>query len=186
MPAARVQEVMDVYAAGYKKLKNPRSLHWQTELGVAEIEVHLGGRSRVFQTSASRASVILRFEEKPEWLASELAATVEVSDATLRGHAGFWVAQGVLHVTDVQRRTWRPQRSPPPAPASRATRIYRWRLRDLDRQQLLGQHPVQPSWAGSPHHHEEGGYHVDGLSTRRDFTNVGEKHWPLRIHPAES
>jgi len=100
VPAARVQEVMDVYAAGYKKLKNPRSLHWQTELGVAEIEVHLEGRSRVFQTSASRASVILRFEEKPEWLASELAATVEVSDATLRGHAGFWVAQGVLHVTD--------------------------------------------------------------------------------------
>ena len=100
LPAARVQEVMDVYAAGYKKLKNPRSLHWQTELGVAELEVHVGGRSRVFQTSASRASVILRFEEKPEWLASELAATVEVSDSTLRGHAGFWVAQGVLRATE--------------------------------------------------------------------------------------
>ena len=100
VPAARVQEVMDVYSAGYKKLKNPRSLHWRTQLGVAELELHLGGRSRVFQTSAARASVVLRFEEKPEWLASELAATVRVSDATLRGHAGYWVAQGVLQVAD--------------------------------------------------------------------------------------
>ena len=99
-PAARIQEVMDVYAAGYKKLKNPRSLHWRTQLGVAELELHLGGRSRVFQTSAARASIILRFEEKPEWLASELAATVEISDATLRGHAEYWAAQGVLEVAD--------------------------------------------------------------------------------------
>ena len=106
VPPPRIQGQMAAFAAGYRELRTPRSLHWRPQLGMASLALHFpagtGGhtagpaRPRTYTVPAAHACVIAKFEERRSWLASELAAVLDLSDEALRAKAGFWVGSKVL------------------------------------------------------------------------------------------
>ena len=106
VPPPRIQRQMEAFAAGYRELRTPRSLHWRPQLGMVSLALHFpagkGGltagpaRPRTYTVPAAHACVIAKFEERRSWLASELAAVLELSDEALRVKAGFWVGSKVL------------------------------------------------------------------------------------------
>ncbi|KAK3269644.1 hypothetical protein CYMTET_21934 [Cymbomonas tetramitiformis] len=96
----KVQKKLDVYASRYHTLKAPRKLKWHPQLGTVKMDLTFDdGRTMTFDVSPLHAVIICKFEEQPEWLAGDLATTLQVSAAVLRNKVVLWVNHGVLMET---------------------------------------------------------------------------------------
>ncbi|CAM6090151.1 unnamed protein product [Calypogeia fissa] len=91
-----VDRMLDEYAQKYHALKAPRKLHWRKHLGTVKLELQFEDRASQFVVSPLHASIIMQFEGKSSWAASDLAEAVGVSASTLRRRIMLWVNQGVL------------------------------------------------------------------------------------------
>lgn len=92
----QIQAMLDTYASKYHELKAPRKLKWRPALGSVSLTIRVGGSSLDLTVSPLHATIILHFQERASWRASELCKLMDLPSAKLRMTAIFWINQGVL------------------------------------------------------------------------------------------
>jgi anaphase-promoting complex subunit 2 len=91
-----IRDAMEHYGRHYVKLKAPRALEWQPNLGQVELEVCLEDRTLNLVVSPIQASIIANFEREPVWTLQTLAEEMQCSQPEIRRQVNFWVNRMVI------------------------------------------------------------------------------------------
>jgi len=94
-----VQESLEVYTKAFQTLKGNRTLQWKNHLGFANIDLEIGEKKINLTVSPIHAAIVYKFQEKEEWSAVELAASLKIPVSALRRKITFWMTQGILKET---------------------------------------------------------------------------------------
>ncbi|XP_023245836.1 anaphase-promoting complex subunit 2 [Copidosoma floridanum] len=99
-----VQAQLDRYVRAYEALKGNRTLCWKAHLGSVNLDIETRDRSLNLNVSPIHATIILHFQEQPQWSLEQLADLMHVPATVLRRKIGFWVSQALL--VETQRDTF--------------------------------------------------------------------------------
>ena len=69
-------ESLESYAKAFETMKKIRTLVWKSHLGFANIDLEIGDKKLNLTVSPVHAAIIYQFQEKAEWLASDLVSHV--------------------------------------------------------------------------------------------------------------
>ena len=67
-------ESLESYAKAFETMKKIRTLVWKSHLGFANIDLEIGDKKLNLTVSPVHAAIIYQFQEKAEWLASDLVS----------------------------------------------------------------------------------------------------------------
>ena len=112
----RIQADIDEFSAVYARLKNPRKLIWMHQLGTVELALDVisehnttttdGGQqqrpiveTRTFTCTPLHATLILHFEDQPQWTADALANETAVPAHVIQKRMTFWISHRVVCTT---------------------------------------------------------------------------------------
>lgn len=112
----RLQSPLDEYGQAFHQLKNPRQLIWVAQLGTVDLELQaivdsgddyedengdhpLVTETRQFSVSPYLATLIMYFEDKEEWSASDLSNETGVPEHVIQKTITYWISQRVLQLT---------------------------------------------------------------------------------------
>jgi anaphase-promoting complex subunit 2 len=70
----QVTESLESYAKAFETMKKIRTLVWKSHLGFANIDLEIGDKKLNLTVSPVHAAIIYQFQEKAEWLASDLVS----------------------------------------------------------------------------------------------------------------
>jgi anaphase-promoting complex subunit 2 len=87
---------LEVYTKAYEGVKGNRTLVWKPHLGLANIDLEIGGKRTNLTVSPVHAAIIWHFQERSEWTTDDLAHVLKISTGVLRRRMTFWQAQGLI------------------------------------------------------------------------------------------
>ena len=67
-------ESLESYAKAFETMKKIRTLVWKCHVGFANIDLQIGDKKLNLTVSPVHAAIIYQFQEKAEWLASDLVS----------------------------------------------------------------------------------------------------------------
>ena len=91
-----INEALEVYTTAFQKLKGNRTLVWKPHLGFVNLDLEIGEKTINMTVSPVLAAIIFKFQEKTEWTAQQLAASIQVPVSTLRRKISYWQTQNIL------------------------------------------------------------------------------------------
>lgn len=91
-----VKENLEAYTRSFEGLKGNRSLSWKPHLGNVNIEIEIGEKKLDLTVSPFNATVILHFQNKPEWSLDELHQVMKVPVTVLRRKITYWQSMGLI------------------------------------------------------------------------------------------
>lgn len=100
----RIQSEVDEFSAAYGRLKNPRQLVWFPQLGTVDLELEVFSEEdkkpliRSFSVSPLLATLVLHFEDRPEWTSHALSNETGLSEHVILKRMAYWVGQRVVHI----------------------------------------------------------------------------------------
>jgi len=71
-------------------------LQWKPSLGTVSLTLTIGDKDLEYNVSPIHATLLLHFQDRPEWAAPELADVTGVEVDLLRRKMVFWINQGVV------------------------------------------------------------------------------------------
>jgi anaphase-promoting complex subunit 2 len=92
----QVQGMMKTFGHKYHALKAPRILKWKAGLGAVALTLTVGDKDIEFNVSPLHAAILVKFEEHPEWIPTELAESLDITAESLRRKIVYWINQGVI------------------------------------------------------------------------------------------
>lgn len=94
-----VKEQFDKFSKSYEAYKGNRTLFWNTMNGKANIEIEFGDRKLDLVVTTVQATIILHFQEKPQWQLDQLSQLMKIPPSILRKRISFWQSQGLIKET---------------------------------------------------------------------------------------
>lgn len=91
-----VKQHLEAYTKSFEELKGNRSLSWKQHLGNVDIEIEIGGKIINLTVSPFNATLIIYFENKPEWTLDELQRVMRVPVTILRRKIAYWQSMGII------------------------------------------------------------------------------------------
>lgn len=91
-----VQAMLSTFGRKYHAIKAPRVLQWKPSLGTVSLTLTIGDKDLEYNVSPIHATLLLHFQDRPEWAAPELADVTGVEVDLLRRKMVFWINQGVV------------------------------------------------------------------------------------------
>ncbi len=92
-----IQKRMKDVSHEYSVLKNPRSLVWKTNLGLAHLELEFdNGKTKDYYVNPLLATIMLHVCERPLWKAYDLAEVTGLDVDVLNKRIAYWVSLGVV------------------------------------------------------------------------------------------
>lgn len=94
-----VQRQLDRYVKAFERLRGSRTLCWKPHLGNVSMDIETADRKLSFNVSPIHATIMMQFEQRPEWSLDQLGEVMHVPTTVLRRKIGYWVSQGLLAET---------------------------------------------------------------------------------------
>lgn len=93
-----VREAMESYSAKYAEFKKPRKLVWANHLGMVDLDfVFPDGTQKSFNDlSTLHANMALHFQDRAEWLLSDISRELGLDVEQTRRKLQFWVNEGIV------------------------------------------------------------------------------------------
>lgn len=91
-----IKQHFDAYTKSYEALKGNRTLSWKPHLGNVNIEIEIGDKKLDLVVSPFNATLIMHFQNKPEWSLEELHQIMKVPITILRRKISYWQSMGIL------------------------------------------------------------------------------------------
>ncbi|VVB09331.1 unnamed protein product [Arabis nemorensis] len=91
-----VDKLLSDYANRYHEIKTPRKLLWKKNLGTVKLELQFEDRPMQFTVSPTHAAIIMQFQEKKSWTATDLATAIGIPIDAFNRRVNFWISKGVL------------------------------------------------------------------------------------------
>lgn len=92
----QVKEHMEAYRRTYASLKGNRTLCWKPHLGIVNIIIEFNDKKLDLTVSPFNATLILHFQDKPEWSLDQLQQVMKVPVTVLRRKITYWLSMGLL------------------------------------------------------------------------------------------
>ncbi|CAH2094533.1 unnamed protein product [Euphydryas editha] len=91
-----IKQHFDAYTKAYEALKGNRTLSWKPHLGNVNIEIEIGDKKLDLTVSPFNATLIMHFQNKPEWSLDELHQIMKVPITILRRKITYWQSLGIV------------------------------------------------------------------------------------------
>ncbi|XP_047514873.1 anaphase-promoting complex subunit 2 [Pieris napi] len=91
-----IKQHLAEYTKAYEALKGNRTLSWKPHLGNVNIEIEIGEKKLDLTVSPFNATLIMHFQNKPEWLLEELHDVMKVPMTVLRRKITYWQSLGLI------------------------------------------------------------------------------------------
>ncbi|KAL0819780.1 hypothetical protein ABMA28_007821 [Loxostege sticticalis] len=87
---------LESYTKSYEALKGNRTLSWKPHLGYVDLEIEIGAKKLELVVSPFNATLIMHFQNKPEWTLDELHQVMKVPITVLRRKITYWQSMGLI------------------------------------------------------------------------------------------
>ncbi|CAG9565257.1 unnamed protein product [Danaus chrysippus] len=91
-----IKQHFEAYTKCYETLKGNRTLSWKPHLGNVNIEIEIGTKKLDLIVSPFNATLIMHFQNKPEWSLEELHQVMKVPITILRRKITYWQSLGII------------------------------------------------------------------------------------------
>lgn len=91
-----IKSHLEAYTKSYEALKGNRTLSWKPHLGYVDIEIEIGSKKLELVVSPFNATLIMHFQNKPEWTLEELHQVMKVPLTMLRRKITYWQSMGLI------------------------------------------------------------------------------------------
>lgn len=91
-----IKKHFEAYTKSFEALKGSRTLSWKPHLGNVNIEIEIGDKKIDLTVSPFNATLIMHFQDKPEWTLDELHQVMKVPITVLRRKITYWQSMGLI------------------------------------------------------------------------------------------
>lgn len=91
-----IKQHLEAYTKSFEALKGNRTLSWKPHLGNVNIEIEIGEKKLDLTVSPFNATLIMHFQNKPEWSIEELHLVMKVPVTVLRRKITYWQSMGLI------------------------------------------------------------------------------------------
>lgn len=91
-----IKQLLERYTKCFEALKGNRTLNWIPHLGNVNIEIEIGQKKLDLTVSPFNATLIMHFQDKPEWSLEELHQAMKVPITILRRKITYWQSMGLI------------------------------------------------------------------------------------------
>lgn len=91
-----IKQHLEAYTKSFEALKGNRTLSWKPHLGNVNIEIEIGEKKLDLTVSPFNATLIMHFQNKPEWSIEELHQVMKVPVTVLRRKITYWQSMGLI------------------------------------------------------------------------------------------
>eukprot|EP00045_Choanoeca_perplexa_P010505 m.106333 g.106333 ORF g.106333 m.106333 type:complete len:719 (+) comp15301_c0_seq1:82-2238(+) len=91
-----VNSFMDTYTKSYSELKAGRTLELRPSAGTVQLTLELAGREETVTVPPLTASIIVLFQDQPNWTLEELSTKLEASSSAVRHRLAYWLSMGIV------------------------------------------------------------------------------------------
>ncbi|XP_075982939.1 anaphase promoting complex subunit morula [Anticarsia gemmatalis] len=91
-----IKQHFEAYTKSFEALKGNRTLSWKPHLGNVNIEIEIGDKKLDLTVSPFNATLIMHFQDKPEWSIDELHKVMKVPVTILRRKITYWQSMGLI------------------------------------------------------------------------------------------
>ncbi|KAJ0173732.1 hypothetical protein K1T71_010881 [Dendrolimus kikuchii] len=91
-----IKQHLEAYTKSFEALKGNRTLSWKPHLGNVNIEIEIGTKKLDLTVSPFNATLIMHFQNKPEWTIDELHQAMKVPVTILRRKITYWQSMGLI------------------------------------------------------------------------------------------
>ncbi|XP_068619095.1 anaphase-promoting complex subunit 2 [Battus philenor] len=91
-----IKHLLENYTKSFEALKGNRTLSWIPHLGNVNIEIEIGDKKLDLTVSPFNATLIMHFQDKPEWSLEELHLVMKVPVTILRRKITYWQSMGLI------------------------------------------------------------------------------------------
>ncbi|CAG9789189.1 unnamed protein product [Diatraea saccharalis] len=91
-----IKQHFEAYTKSYEALKGNRTLSWKPHLGYVSIKIEIGSKNLDLVVSPFNATLIMHFQNKPEWTLDELHQVMKVPVTVLRRKITYWQSMGLI------------------------------------------------------------------------------------------
>ncbi|CAG4931749.1 unnamed protein product [Parnassius apollo] len=91
-----IKQLLENYTKSFEALKGNRTLSWIPHLGNVNIEIEIGDKKLDLTVSPFNATLIMHFQDKPEWSLDELHQVMKVPVTILRRKITYWQSMGLI------------------------------------------------------------------------------------------
>ncbi|XP_072930012.1 anaphase-promoting complex subunit 2 [Epargyreus clarus] len=91
-----IKQHLEAYTKSFEALKGNRTLNWKPHLGNVNIEIEIGEKKLDLTVSPFNATLIMHFQDKPEWSLEELHQVMKVPITILRRKITYWQSLGLV------------------------------------------------------------------------------------------
>lgn len=91
-----IKQHLQAYTKSFEALKGNRTLSWKPHLGNVNIEIEIGEKKLDLTVSPFNATLIMHFQNKPEWSLDELHQVMKVPVTVLRRKITYWQSMGLI------------------------------------------------------------------------------------------
>lgn len=92
----KIKQHLEAYTKSFEALKGNRTLSWKPHLGNVNIEIEIGEKKLDLTVSPFNATLIMHFQNKPEWSIEELHQVMKVPVTVLRRKITYWQSMGLI------------------------------------------------------------------------------------------
>lgn len=92
----QIKKHFEAYTKSFEALKGNRTLNWKPHLGNVNIEIEIGDKKLDLTVSPFNATLIMHFQDKPEWSIDELHQVMKVPVTILRRKITYWQSMGLI------------------------------------------------------------------------------------------
>ncbi|KPI92410.1 Anaphase-promoting complex subunit 2 [Papilio xuthus] len=91
-----IKQLLERYTKCFEALKGNRTLNWIPHLGNVVLEIEIGQKTLDLVVSPFNATLIMHFQDKPEWSLEELHQVMKVPITILRRKITYWQSMGLI------------------------------------------------------------------------------------------
>lgn len=91
-----IKQHLEAYTKSFEALKGNRTLSWKPHLGNVNIEIEIGEKKLDLTVSPFNATLIMHFQNKPEWTLDDLHQVMKVPVTVLRRKITYWQSMGLI------------------------------------------------------------------------------------------
>ncbi|XP_013170834.1 PREDICTED: anaphase-promoting complex subunit 2 [Papilio xuthus] len=91
-----IKQLLERYTKCFEALKGNRTLNWIPHLGNVVLEIEIGQKTLDLVVSPFNATLIMHFQDKPEWSLEKLHQVMKVPITILRRKITYWQSMGLI------------------------------------------------------------------------------------------
>ena len=95
---APIEAATALFAERYHSQKAPRTLKWKKAVGEVSLDLTIGDETVEFTVSPVQATILLAFEDRPEYTVPDLVDALGLPEPVLMQNAIFWINEGVMRL----------------------------------------------------------------------------------------